>query len=495
MSSFESYVKANLWVISSQILVYTQGLISLPLIIKTAGPSVYGAYVLLATFLNVVFALSSFGVNFSRNRYLPAAEHRDEKRALFFPQFIIQFISVAVCALTIVAVYPYVKRKLLLDGPLLYAWLIVPYLLSMFLFGQISDYFRYTNRAREFNLATVVQPYLGLFFLLAIYRTTGSLSINGIFWGQSLAFIMASIPLAMRVMREIGVRPIWPKWRAIIISIKQGFPLVLNSILDMVLAAGDRYIIAIMLSVTAVGYYAPAYALGSLIGLLPKVSWVVLAPILSKTVDSGADREGHVLVDYTLKAFLMAAIPFVAVSMIMSKQLLVVFANADIADTAYMVTPIVAAATIFYGMSMIISNVLFVQLRTSDILRANLIAGASNIILNMILLYLYKNIMMAGVATLISYIIAFYYTYRMALKQWPVYFDYRLIAKVVAASLLMSVALVSIAALLEGRASHWVVIIIQVVMGSAIYGAMLIALRTFTASEMTDLRGLVMKQS
>ena len=52
------------------------------------------------------------------------------------------------------------------------------------------------------------------------------------------------------------------------------------------------------------------------------------------------------MVNYTVKGFLLAAIPFVVGSAVMSKPLLSLLANAEVADNAFLVTPIVALGTL-----------------------------------------------------------------------------------------------------------------------------------------------------
>ena len=88
-------------------------------------------------------------------------------------------------------------------------------------------------------------------------------------------------------MKEIGFVFITYNRKNLIKDIKLGFPLVLAYIVDVILYSSDRYVIAYFMTVTAVGYYNPGYALGGFIALFPKAFGMVLPQFISKSVDQG----------------------------------------------------------------------------------------------------------------------------------------------------------------------------------------------------------------
>ncbi len=68
----KSFTKDNALVIAGQVLTSLTGLILMPIVIKAAGVTIYGGFVLLSLLLGIVFGISSLGTGFRAQRFLPA---------------------------------------------------------------------------------------------------------------------------------------------------------------------------------------------------------------------------------------------------------------------------------------------------------------------------------------------------------------------------------------------------------------------------------------
>ena len=254
----------------------------MPIIIKTIGVKVYGGYGILITLVGFVMGISSFGVGFRRSRFLPSAQDRDKRQALFYPQFYFQFASLMLLSLVLILLFPAFDR-LFLKGEVSFSiLLIVPYFIFYFLYSQTTDYFRYTHRINYFNFATVSYAGFNIALIILLFSLAYRLTVNVLFTVQIVSSILVALPLTIKMIREIGLRFVIPNLRDLAEDIKLGFPLVLVYLVDFILNSSDRYVITAFMSITAVGYYNAAYALGSIIVLLPKISGVVLPPLISQ---------------------------------------------------------------------------------------------------------------------------------------------------------------------------------------------------------------------
>ncbi len=110
MNNYDSFIKNNLVVLSGQLLFYVQGVILMPIIIKTIGVKVYGGYGLLISIVGFAMAISSLGVGFRRSRFLPSARDSDECQALFYPPFYFQLASLMLLSLGLILAYPALDR-------------------------------------------------------------------------------------------------------------------------------------------------------------------------------------------------------------------------------------------------------------------------------------------------------------------------------------------------------------------------------------------------
>ncbi len=484
----KSFIKDNTIVLSGHILIYLKGIILLPILIKSIGVTVYGGYTLVITTLGLLFGISSFGVGFRYKRFLPSSVEKKARQELFYPQFLFQVAVIIVFSLLALFFNPLVQRHI--HDFQLAIWLIPIYLLAMTLWSQSTDYFRYTNRMAYFNYSTVFQPYAFIGVILFILALSQKLTVNLLLALQILVMVIITIPLLIKMLGEIGLKPYFYGIKQLIGDAKLGFPLILSYLVDFILSGSDRYFIAAFISVTAVGYYNPAYMLGSLIIFFPKVSGVVLPPLISKAVDEGREHEAQTMINYTLKGFLLLATPFVAGCFILSKPLLTLFANAEVASKAYMVIPIVAIGIVFYGLTVILDNVFFVRMKTRIMFKISAVAAVLNLVLNLIFLYFFRNIAVAAVTTMISYLVVFIYAKRVASRIWEIDWNRKITMKSILASIIMVVVLMFVKIKLANDLAHYqtMFLLSRVILGVFAYSAGVLILGVFSKKEFIYLK-------
>jgi O-antigen/teichoic acid export membrane protein len=483
-SHYRSFVKDNSVVIAGHVMVYMKGIILMPVIIKTVGATVYGGFVLLTSILGIAFGISSFGAGFRAKRFLPSAATMIARAELYYPQFYFQFFSICVLSIILFLLASEINIHFF-KGEISYSALVIPaYLISYFFYAQCTDYFRYTSRVHYMTLATLLFPYLYIGLILIFFYWYRFLSINLLMISHVISALLVAAPCVWLICSETGVRLSFYDVQGLVSDIKLGFPLVLGFIVDFVLAASDRYLIAFYMTVTDVGYYTPGYVLGSLIIFIPKAMGTALPQLLSRAVDNREEHEAQRMLDYALKIFLLMAIPFILGSMTLGRAILTLLANEEVAEHAYWVAPIVAAGTLFYGLNIILSNVLFVRLRTYAVFKINLFAATFNLLANTILLYFFKNITVAAITTFGSYLLTYMYTCKVVRQQtWFFDLHWLVILKSLTASLLMGAVLIVASTINGGRPSA-AMLAGQVVLGFFCYLSALLAMGTFTKKEL-----------
>lgn len=393
-------------VLIGQLLVFAQGLVLTPVVIKVSGPETYGAYILLLSYISIMFGISSLGVGISAKRWLPSAEPVD-RADRFYPQCWFQMLSVTLLGCVSAIVYENLDLPPQWKFSGFSGWIVPLYLLAYTAYSQGADYFRYTHRVGIFNAATVVQPYLFISLAFGIYWTTTALNAGSLIASLTIASALTGSLLFFGIYREIGIQVQGFKRQEFSKEIRLGFPLVLAYLVDVVLSGGDRYIIAAMLSVKDVGLYSPAYMIGSLAMVLPKVFGVVLPPLISQLIDRADAVAAKSLSDNAVRIFLAVSIPYVVGAAIIGQEVLRLYANDEVAEAAWPVIPIVATASTFYGLMLIRVNILFVRLKISSLLRINLICAVLNMAINIVLIYLFNSIVVAAIATLTTYLLSY----------------------------------------------------------------------------------------
>ncbi len=393
--------------LAGHLLIFLQGLVLTAIVIKVSGLETYGAYVLLLSYLGIMFGISSMGVGISAKRWLPSTQSFAERAKKFYPQFWFQTLSVSLLGCVSAILYVNLETTPQWKFAGFSAWIAPAYLVAYTAYSQATDYFRYTHRVGLFNISTVAQPYLFVCLALSFYLITDVLNTGSLIVSLTIASATIGSLIFRRMYKEIGVHFQLFKRQDLAREIKLGFPLVLAYLVDVILSGGDRYIIAAMLSVRDVGLYTPAYTLGSLAMLLPKVFGVVLPPLISQRVDAGDEAGAKKLSDQVTHIFLLISIPYVVGALVLGKEVLRLYANDEVSEAAWPVISIVAIASVFYGLMLLKANILFVRLKTSTLFYVNLISAVLNILLNIILIYLFGNVIVAAIATLASYLLSY----------------------------------------------------------------------------------------
>ncbi|MCX5695176.1 MAG: oligosaccharide flippase family protein [Candidatus Omnitrophica bacterium] len=404
---YKRFISDSISVFLGYIFIYGRGFILMPLLIKNVGISLYGGYVVLFTGLGFISGVSTLGVGFSFRRFLPSSVSVLEKRKLLYPQFIFQLVSILAICLILIILSDSIEGAFFKNQINFSMWLAVPILVVTVVYSASNDYFRYTQRIKRHTLAVTSESYLMVLFVVIAIVVFHKKNINMLLLAELCALIVVSIPLALKIYKEIGCQFLIPSRDFIVKEINLGFPLTLAYIVDFILSGSDKFIIAFLLSVKEVGYYSPAYALASYIILFPKVFGVVLPPLLSKATDSGEHDLSNKLISYTLKSFILVSVPFIIGSIILGYPLLLLLTNKEVADAAYITVPIIASGIFFYGLNLILCNILFVRMETKGIFSITAVSALLNLILNIVFIYIFRSILVAAVTTFIGYFVGF----------------------------------------------------------------------------------------
>jgi O-antigen/teichoic acid export membrane protein len=423
--------------VAVQASIYLQSLILFPIVIRHAGAANYGEFVVLVTLLYLVFGLYASGVPYRYRRELVSAQGREERRALFAPQFTFQLICLALVSAALM-LWAAASRSGALAAPLI-AWLA-----ANTFYRLVADYFRYTLRLRVFNFLAAAFPYLFLSLVLGVVFANGALPVERLLWLQAVSLAVPALLFLPLMLCEIGVpRPNLP-WRTLVADFRQGAPLTVELVIDFLLASSDRPLIALFLSTAAVGSYQPAYTLGTLVLFLPKVSDAIVLPNLNKLIDDGKIDEARLLLQIVFNLLLMVALPFVMASLLLGPSILRLLTNDDIAEASRWVTPLVAGAAIFYGVMLLAGQVAFALRRTRAIVTASAFGGVVNVVLNLVLLPVFVSIVVPAVTTLVGYIVGLALIVAMLRRSWRFEVEWPALLRFCVAALAMGLLLLAL---------------------------------------------------
>ncbi len=405
-------------ILAGQAVANLQGLIALPIVIRGAGAAVYGAYVLLLNVLFVLVAVMDTALTYGYKRRLVSATGATERRELVGAQAGAQLAALAAVSAAFLLGAPAFERLMFAGAAEFTPWLGVVLLASYAADTLVGGYFGFTGRFSPIALIGLAQPVVFLAALAAVAGAGGALTLDRLLELQILANAVPLAPFLAAMLREAGLPRLRLSLCALVADARVGLPLTLEFVGDLLLGFGDRYLICLFLSVAAVGQYQPAYQIASILLFLPRLSGPLLKPALFRMIDAGDSAGAERLLAVFLRLYLFAAIPFAAGALMTEPSLVALLTNADIARASRWVGPLVAAASIFYGATLLVSLAAYVLARTGAILHASLAGAAANLGLNLVFLPLLGDLAVPAVTTLIGYAASCLYGSRALRPLW-----------------------------------------------------------------------------
>jgi O-antigen/teichoic acid export membrane protein len=460
-------------------IVNLRGLILIPILTKTLGADGYGIWSQIAVTVSLLVPICTLGLGIAITRFL-APEKDKEKVGRDFSAIlaVASLIALGLSGLVFALSQP---LAISVFGGIAAAFYIRISALLIFLAAVdniMISYFQGFQQIRRYSVFLISQT-VGELALIAWLVLSGFGLLGAI---VSLLSVRAVTSLIGLWWIRSDIRIPRPSLSAIRPYLSFSLPIVPTSLCYWLVNVGDRYVIGYFMGAGAVGIYSASYGLGSLLVFFYAPLSAILLPAMVQSYENNSIGEVKTYLKYSLKFFLMFAIPSFFGLSILSKSLLTTLATSDFVE-AYMVVPIVALATLLFYCSSVNTNILYLFKETK---RVGVIFGAAaaiNVIMN-IALVPRIGIIGAAIATLVTFVVQLSVISRSSSKRLSYGLDFKFVGKSVIASIPMTVAVWK---LNPYGAVH---ILISIGIAAAIYFGVLILLRGFTREEFRFLRRL-----
>lgn len=446
------------------------GLILVPIFTKGRPLEEYGLWVQINVSLFLIPGLTCLGLPYALVRYIAGEKDKNKTKEAVYSIFSVILTINAVLA----PLFAYLIIKYFGNGELK----LIPIFTILLFIQAISmvgwNYLRATQKIKRYSSLMITQNLLTVFGVgYAIVKDYG---IYGALFALLAIRLLMFIILLYEIISDLGVHI--PRFMYIREFLKFGLPTIPGNFSAWIVSSSDRYLIGYYLGVKYVGYYNPAYSLGSLLNFIIGPLGFLLPATLSKLYEEEKIEEVKLYLEYLLKYYLVIAIPAVFGLSILAKPLLAILSTQDIAEKSYLVVPFVAISTLLFGVYVILAHVLVLKKRTDIVARIWIVAAGLNFLLNMIFIPRF-GILGAAITTLVAYILAFI----IATKYSLILFTF----KVKIADILKSLisALIMLLLLVPLTVNRIYGISFAVTLGAIIYFSCLFLLRGITKDELS----------
>ncbi|AEG18376.1 polysaccharide biosynthesis protein [Methanobacterium paludis] len=471
MNEYKVFVQRIGLVGFTNILIALSSIILLPILTKNFTTSDYGIWVQINTTISLIPNLAMLGLPMSMVRYLSAKKEKKEIQEGFYSIASLVFASTIVIS-ALLLLFSKNIAVALFNGNVNIAILLAVIVFLACLNALLLNFFRTFQQMKRYSVFLLIQTYLGVF--IVSYFAIKGFSIYTAALGLLIANLIIFVIMISFIISDIGLKI--PKFKNMMEYLSFGLPTIPSNLSYWIVDSSDRYAIGIILGTSFVGYYSPGYTLGNIIIMMLAPFSLLLPSLLPNYYDNEEIEKVKTFLKYSLKYFLLIAIPSAFGLSILSKPILTILTTPEIALNGYLITPFVALSALLFGIYGIISNIIVLKKKTKILGNVWIFAAVLNVVLN-ILLIPYIGIIGAAAATLVSYFIAFIITTVYSFKYFKFDFDLVFIMKSIIASVLMSLCIFLI------NPSGILNVLITVIIGAVVYMGLLLVLKGIKKEE------------
>jgi O-antigen/teichoic acid export membrane protein len=447
------------------------------------GVQDYGLYVQFTVTISLIMSFATLGLPYAMVRFLSSVKDKKQIRDDLFSSIgLIAAFSILI-SLILIAFSESLAKVLFENNTYLVIILAVIIPIDC-IANALNNMFRVYQEVKRYVVYGLLKTYIEIAIITIIA-----------FYGYTMIDIALSILVVrlifLLIIMMIVVPPLGtgiPRFSRMSDYLKFSLPTIPSNLSSWITNSSDRYIIEIFMGLTYVAYYNPAYNLGSLIQMFMTPINFVLVSLVAKYFEENKIDMLKELFKYSIKYYLLFAVPAFFGMSILSKQILTLITTPEMAENSYLVVPFSALSYLIMGFGGVsLGFACYLRKKTHiDMINWILIA-AINIGLNLVLVPR-MGILGAAIATLTASLIGYAFGIYFAFKYFDFEIDYRSIVKIIMASLIMSAAISNI------HPDGLLKIIITIGIAVVIYIVSIIPMRLITKEEIRLITSFIKRQ-
>ncbi len=464
----------------TRMLTRLGGLLLLPIITKTLGPNDYGVWAQINITVSLLSPVALMGLSVGLIRFLSSERDIEKIREEFFSVLFLVVFTGLGTSLMLFFSSNFLATNLFNDVSKSYLIKAASFLILLGTVDEISlFYFRIFQQIKMFSMLNLFQTFGQLIFIY-IFLSIGY-GLLGVICAllivQGLIFLIS----IHKIISQIGFSI--PKFSRIRDYLKYSLPLTPNSLIRWITDSSDRYMISYFLGLSSVGIYSASYAIGNIIQLLIFPIQFVLFPEISKIYDEENIDKVKVYLSYSLKYFLLLAIPTVFGLSALSKPILEIFTTNEFISGSNAV-PFIALSGLLAGVFQIVVNIINLVNKTRLNIYIQIFSAILNVILNICLIPSI-GIVGAAIATLVSYTLMVMMCIHVSFKHFVFDLNLNFILKSILASSIMYESIFYISP------SNIIGLVESVITGAIVYFVIMILIKGISENEINKIKNLL----
>jgi O-antigen/teichoic acid export membrane protein len=439
LNILRSTVKSTLIYSFGTISSRLAGFILIPLYTTKLSLSEFGVLGMLDISSQVLITLFGLGLFNAFFRWYWDKESQGQQKSMFYT-----ILSSTIIFSLIVSLLGFVfsgQLSNLILGSWEYGYLIKLLLVTVSLETIIVIYstlFRIKDRAILFSTLMLVKLMVSL-SLTVYFVVYLNMSVEGIYLAQVIAGVVYLTIASFYTSKDIEFRF---NYKILKTLFKYGFPLMIVAFTGIILNTTDRYVLKFLTNMDEVGKYSLGFKISNTLRVFV-ISSVSLAiqPVIFKMIDAPNNKRFYSKV---MTYFSFGLMFFVMFFSFFGKEIVKVLSknNMDYWD-AYMIVPIISLGLFFSMLRDVALTGINISKKTTVAAKIITISMIFNVVVCLILTYFF-NYIGAAIAAALSQFIFFALSYYYSQKIFPIPYELKKIALMLAIGVVMYIGVIFI---------------------------------------------------
>jgi|SRR3989344_1313359 len=408
-------------------------IVLLPLLTKNLGAQDYGIWVTLILTADFLALIASLGLGPGIVRFFSSNNKGlRKKKDLFSILFLgaltgTLFSGIMFLLSNPIAIY-------IFKNPSSYVFIKVASILVFFTTINILivNYFNAIRKIYTYSFLLFLQSFIEL--IMVFYFILNGFGLGGALIGSIMGRLLVTFIGFILIKSNITFNINFAGLKSYLVY---SLPLAPLSLFFWVIHSSDSYIIGLFGGATNIGVYTLIYSLSKVMFLFMGPIGLILYPAISRAWDKKKFKDAKNYLSYSLKYFLLFAIPSVFGLTFLANPLIQIIANKTFLSGAILF-PLIAGGLILYKIGEIF---LYILTSKKETLKAFYIYSSGalfNLILTFILVYLY-GLIGAAIATFATYSYVFIIMFIKSYKAFKFKIDYSFLIKILIAAIIMGI--------------------------------------------------------
>ncbi|KLO22768.1 lipopolysaccharide biosynthesis protein [Marinitoga sp. 1155] len=383
-------IKSGIWYTITDFLLKGMAFITIPIFTRLLSVKEYGIVSVYTTFVAIFMVITGLDIHTSIGTGIN--DFKEKKKEFLSSTLFLSLLSFTIIFLLINIFKEYFSKLINIHPNILILAVISGYLSFIFQFYISVKVFEKDYKKKSLLSLTnaLLNVVLSIWLLLIIENN----KYLGRIYGDIISKIMLSSVLFLIIIIK-GKKLIWLKaWKY---SLLIGVPLILHNLSGIILSQFDRLAIQKIIGSEKVGLYSYAYTLGMIPLIILGATNLAWVPWFYDRMYGDKKNEINIKSRYYNELYVI----ILSLIFILTPELGILMAPQKY-NTSLMIIPIIIASYYMQFLYTIYVNFAFFYKKTGAISFGTLLAGAINIVLNILLIpkFGYE---IAAITTLISY--------------------------------------------------------------------------------------------